>query len=81
MAYINVGCYYIVGVPLGSLLGFYFNLGAKVNKTITIACNDHNHLGTRSYLSPGMTTMMAGDMGRDDGRNGDADADPVVDHV
>ncbi|XVF43382.1 hypothetical protein PTKIN_Ptkin02bG0036000 [Pterospermum kingtungense] len=29
VAYINVGCYYVVGIPLGSLLGFYFNLGAK----------------------------------------------------
>nr|CAN73356.1 hypothetical protein VITISV_040100 [Vitis vinifera] len=32
VAYVNVGCYYIVGVPLGSLLGFYFKLGAKVEK-------------------------------------------------
>ncbi|XP_030462302.1 protein DETOXIFICATION 40-like [Syzygium oleosum] len=29
VAYINIGCYYVVGVPLGSLLGFYFRLGAK----------------------------------------------------
>ncbi|KAG9454051.1 hypothetical protein H6P81_006955 [Aristolochia fimbriata] len=29
VAYVNVGCYYIVGVPLGALLGFKFNLGAK----------------------------------------------------
>lgn len=32
VAYVNVGCYYVVGVPLGSLLGFYFKLGAKVNQ-------------------------------------------------
>ncbi|KAH7837972.1 hypothetical protein Vadar_020283 [Vaccinium darrowii] len=32
VAYVNVGCYYVVGIPLGSLLGFYFNLGAKVEK-------------------------------------------------
>ncbi|PKI61026.1 hypothetical protein CRG98_018588 [Punica granatum] len=31
VAYVNVGCYYIVGVPLGCLLGFKFNQGAKVN--------------------------------------------------
>lgn len=31
VAYINVGCYYAVGVPLGSLLGFYFKLGVKVH--------------------------------------------------
>ncbi|KAF7823135.1 protein DETOXIFICATION 40-like [Senna tora] len=29
VAYINVGCYYVVGIPLGFLLGFYFNMGAK----------------------------------------------------
>lgn len=31
VAYVNVGCYYIVGIPLGAILGFYFNFGAKVN--------------------------------------------------
>ncbi|KAK7404911.1 hypothetical protein VNO78_05961 [Psophocarpus tetragonolobus] len=29
VAYINIGCYYGVGIPLGSLLGFYFKLSAK----------------------------------------------------
>nr|XP_029122944.1 protein DETOXIFICATION 40-like isoform X2 [Elaeis guineensis] len=29
VAYVNVACYYIVGIPLGALLGFKFNLGAK----------------------------------------------------
>ncbi|CAN0852334.1 Protein DETOXIFICATION 40 [Linum grandiflorum] len=29
VAYVNVGCYYIIGVPAGILLGFTFNLGAK----------------------------------------------------
>ncbi|XP_044465829.1 protein DETOXIFICATION 40-like [Mangifera indica] len=29
VAYVNVGCYYVVGIPLGALLGFYFNFGAK----------------------------------------------------
>ncbi|KAF5729045.1 protein TRANSPARENT TESTA 12-like [Tripterygium wilfordii] len=29
VAYVNVGCYYVVGVPLGCLLGFTFNLGTK----------------------------------------------------
>ncbi|GMN49870.1 hypothetical protein TIFTF001_019040 [Ficus carica] len=32
VAYVNVGCYYVVGIPLGCLLGFKFNLGAKVEK-------------------------------------------------
>lgn len=30
VAYVNVGCYYVVGIPLGCLLGFHFNLGVKV---------------------------------------------------
>ena len=30
VAYVNVGCYYGVGIPLGCVLGFKFNLGAKV---------------------------------------------------
>ncbi|KAM0054413.1 putative multi antimicrobial extrusion protein [Helianthus debilis subsp. tardiflorus] len=29
VAYVNVGCYYIVGIPLGFLLGFYFKFGVK----------------------------------------------------
>ncbi|XP_020261499.1 protein DETOXIFICATION 40-like [Asparagus officinalis] len=29
VAYVNVGCYYVVGVPVGILLGFTFDLGAK----------------------------------------------------
>ncbi|XP_058220309.1 protein DETOXIFICATION 40-like [Rhododendron vialii] len=29
VAYVNVGCYYMIGVPLGVLLGFYFKMEAK----------------------------------------------------
>ncbi|CAM8882665.1 unnamed protein product [Rhodiola kirilowii] len=29
VAYVNVVCYYVVGVPLGILFGFYFDFGAK----------------------------------------------------
>ncbi|KAK4438773.1 protein DETOXIFICATION 40 [Sesamum alatum] len=29
VAYVNVGCYYVIGVPVGAVLGFVFNLGAK----------------------------------------------------
>ncbi|XP_057962007.1 protein DETOXIFICATION 40-like isoform X2 [Malania oleifera] len=29
VAYVNVGCYYIIGIPLGALLGFKFDMGAK----------------------------------------------------
>uniref|UniRef100_A0A0D6QYL7 Protein DETOXIFICATION n=1 Tax=Araucaria cunninghamii TaxID=56994 RepID=A0A0D6QYL7_ARACU len=29
VAYINIACYYIFGVPLGCLLGYYFDLGVE----------------------------------------------------
>ncbi|CAI0550618.1 unnamed protein product [Linum tenue] len=29
VAYVNVGCYYAVGIPVGVILGFYYDLGAK----------------------------------------------------
>ncbi|WVZ01412.1 hypothetical protein V8G54_027481 [Vigna mungo] len=29
VAYVNVGCYYGVGLPVGAVLGFYFDYGAK----------------------------------------------------
>lgn len=29
VAYVNVGCYYIIGIPIGVLLGFKFDFGAK----------------------------------------------------
>uniref|UniRef100_A0A0D6R5V7 Protein DETOXIFICATION n=1 Tax=Araucaria cunninghamii TaxID=56994 RepID=A0A0D6R5V7_ARACU len=29
VAYVNIGCYYVVGLPFGVLLGYKFNLGAK----------------------------------------------------
>ncbi|KAL7185775.1 hypothetical protein ACSBR2_027689 [Camellia fascicularis] len=35
VAYVNVGCYCIVGIPLGSLLGFHFKFGTKVGYLIT----------------------------------------------
>ncbi|EPS59093.1 hypothetical protein M569_15717, partial [Genlisea aurea] len=28
VAYVNIGCYYVIGIPLGFLLGFTFSLGA-----------------------------------------------------
>ncbi|KAI3870116.1 hypothetical protein MKX03_021589 [Papaver bracteatum] len=29
VAYINIGCYYIVGLPLGAVLGWFFHLGVQ----------------------------------------------------
>ncbi|KAK8618297.1 hypothetical protein V6N13_132292 [Hibiscus sabdariffa] len=33
VAYVNVGCYYVVGIPVGCLLRFKYDLGAKVETT------------------------------------------------
>lgn len=30
VAYVNIGCYYVIGVPMGVLLGWIFNLGVLV---------------------------------------------------
>ncbi|GFP97032.1 protein transparent testa 12 [Phtheirospermum japonicum] len=29
VAYVNIGCYYVVGIPIGCVLGFTFKLGVK----------------------------------------------------
>ncbi|CAN0914527.1 Protein DETOXIFICATION 40 [Linum grandiflorum] len=29
VAYVNVGCYYVIGIPLGVFFGFYLDFGAK----------------------------------------------------
>ncbi|KAL6012423.1 Protein DETOXIFICATION 33 [Asimina triloba] len=29
VAYINIGCYYIIGLPAGFILGFKFNFGVE----------------------------------------------------
>jgi Na+-driven multidrug efflux pump len=31
VAYVNIACYYGIGIPLGCVLGFHFDLGAMVN--------------------------------------------------
>jgi hypothetical protein len=30
VAYVNIGCYYLIGIPMGILLGWFFNLGVLV---------------------------------------------------
>ncbi|KAF7129566.1 hypothetical protein RHSIM_Rhsim10G0169800 [Rhododendron simsii] len=32
VAYINLGCYYLIGVPLGFLMGWVFDLGVMAEK-------------------------------------------------
>lgn len=31
VAFVNIGCYYLVGIPVGVLLGFKLKLGALVS--------------------------------------------------
>ena len=57
VAYVNVGCYYIVGIPLGCLLGFYFDLGAAV--TIIIPAGHCQFLITACI--PNLCMMRASD--------------------
>ena len=30
VAYVNIGCYYLIGVPIGAILGYVANLEVKV---------------------------------------------------
>lgn len=39
VAYINIGCYYIVGLPLGIVLGFVFDFGSVVINTFSLTIN------------------------------------------
>lgn len=32
VAYVNIACYYLIGIPLGALLGFVIGFEVKVNK-------------------------------------------------
>ncbi|CAL5344525.1 unnamed protein product [Camellia sinensis] len=60
VAYVNVGCYYFVGIPLGCLLGFKFDFGVKRG--------GHDN-GRRSPTA----VTIGGNMDWNDRRNNDAD--------
>jgi MATE family multidrug resistance protein len=32
VAYVNIGCYYLCGIPIGLVLGYKMELGVKVSK-------------------------------------------------
>jgi hypothetical protein len=40
VAYVNIGSYYIIGIPMGILLGWLFNLGVLVRLAYTSYLND-----------------------------------------
>lgn len=31
VAYVNIGCYYLFGMPLGLILGYKFDMGVRVS--------------------------------------------------
>lgn len=33
VAYVNIGCYYIIGIPLGLILGYKLDMGVRVMKS------------------------------------------------
>lgn len=37
VAYINISCYYIIGVPIGVILGYVFHLEIKVRRSSFLA--------------------------------------------
>jgi hypothetical protein len=48
VAYVNIGCYYFIGVPLGVLLGFTVDYGIKVLLIFGVSvhprCKNHFHV-------------------------------------
>lgn len=41
VAYVNVGCYYVLGIPLGLILGYVINLGVTVRiSTVNFYCSE-----------------------------------------
>lgn len=37
VAYVNIGCYYLVGIPVGVVLGYVFKLQVKVSSSISFS--------------------------------------------
>jgi len=36
VAYVNVGAYYLIGLPIGCILGYKTSLGAAVSSSVTL---------------------------------------------
>lgn len=76
VAYINLACYYIFGLPLGYLLGFKANLGVKV---LTFSSSSLVLLGLNANLESGLfrkiVFVIAGTLGRND--SWDSTANPA----
>lgn len=51
VAYINLGCYYLIGVPLGFLMGWFFHQGVMVRIFITQFCLCVKEIGFTSLYA------------------------------
>ncbi|TQD93358.1 hypothetical protein C1H46_021027 [Malus baccata] len=66
VAYVNVGCYYIVGIPLGCLLGFKFDFGVQV--FLLLMSFFSLHFSYCSCFNYNLYLLFSGNMGWDDRR-------------
>lgn len=83
VAYVNVGCYYVVGIPLGCILGFKFNLGVKVTIVINIIVTYFFTTNSSTILTyMGIYIYMStGHLVRHDRGDHDANFHPPMGHI
>ncbi|KAF2540611.1 hypothetical protein F2Q68_00031712 [Brassica cretica] len=68
VAYVNIGCYYVVGIPIGFVLGFTYDMGAKsrswfpLDSTQLQGCNKYvrvsNELGAGNPRAAAFSTVV-----------------------
>lgn len=78
VAYVNIGSYYLIGVPLGVLLGWSFNYGVPVchcRKNI-----DEQHFCTYICVLYLLFNISVGNMGWNDRWHDDANSNSCIDH-
>lgn len=91
VAYVNIGSYYFIGIPMGILLGWLFNLGVLVRTPIHLSHLGYEHFKVlaiyiyfavhRVSFCAVLTTscammLLAGNLGGNDRRNCRPDANP-----
>ena len=52
VAYVNIACYYVFGIPLGLILGYKVKLGVKVSTSFSFRLPIHD------FLTPISTTIV-----------------------
>jgi len=77
VAYINVGCYYLIGIPLGCILGFKFGLGVQV----AIFIGPYKSIIVFTSLKYIYVILYTGNMVGNDRRNNVANSHFIMDHT